>query len=58
MEDYQAAFLQRHMDTETLCHSDRKVAAMHFGGITIDRMFTKSDDFSFPAQKCKARMEN
>jgi hypothetical protein len=36
MEDYQAAFLQRHTDTEKLCHSDRKVAAMHFGGITIE----------------------
>ncbi|MEG4627794.1 hypothetical protein Q5691_26355 [Microcoleus sp. w1-18aA5] len=36
MEDYQAAFLQRHTDTEKLCHSNRKVAAMHFGGITIE----------------------
>lgn len=37
MEDYQAAFLQRHKDTETLCSPPaRKVAAMHFGGITIE----------------------
>lgn len=36
MEDYQAVFIQRHTDTEALCSSDRKIAAMHFGGITIE----------------------
>jgi hypothetical protein len=36
MEDYQAAFIERHLDTETLCQSRRKVAAMHFGGVTIE----------------------
>ena len=36
MEDYHAAFTQRHFDTETLCQSGRKVAAMHFGGVTIE----------------------
>ena len=36
MEDYQAAFIERHFDTETLCQSGRKVAAMHFGGVTIE----------------------
>lgn len=36
MEDYQAAFLQRHTDTETLCVSSRKMAAMHFGGMTVE----------------------
>jgi hypothetical protein len=36
MEDYQAAFIERHIDTETLCQSGRKVAAMHFGGVTIE----------------------
>lgn len=38
MEDYQAAFLERYKDTEILCSSNinRKVAAMHFGGITIE----------------------
>ncbi|BBD55514.1 hypothetical protein [Planktothrix agardhii] len=36
MEDYQSAFLQRHKDTEILCSSNRKVAAMHFGGVTIE----------------------
>ena len=36
MEDYQAAFLERHQDTEILCSSARKVAAMHFGGVTIE----------------------
>ncbi|TRT78707.1 MAG: hypothetical protein EWV82_17355 [Microcystis aeruginosa Ma_AC_P_19900807_S299] len=36
MEDYQSAFLQRHRDTEILDRSNRKIAAMHFGGITIE----------------------
>ena len=36
MEDYQSVFLQRHKDTEILCSSNRKVAAMHFGGVTIE----------------------
>ena len=36
MEDYQSAFLQRHIDTETLCGSERKIAAMHFGGVTVE----------------------
>jgi hypothetical protein len=38
MEDYQAAFVERHTDTEILCRkeSERRVAAMHFGGITIE----------------------
>ena len=36
MEDYQAAFLQRHQDTEVLHASVRKTAAMHFGGVTIE----------------------
>jgi hypothetical protein len=36
MEDYQTAFLARHIDTEVLCKSDRKTAAMHFGGVTIE----------------------
>jgi len=36
MEDYQIAFMQRHIDTDTLCQSRRKVAAMHFGGVTIE----------------------
>lgn len=36
MEDYESAFLQRYQDTEILCSSARKVAAMHFGGVTIE----------------------
>jgi len=36
VEDYQSAFLQRHTDTEILCDSARKIAAMHFGGCTIE----------------------
>ena len=36
MEDYRAAFEQRNQDTEALYSSERKVAAMHFGGITVE----------------------
>jgi hypothetical protein len=36
MEDYQTAFAERHTDTETLCKSGRKIAAMHFGGVTVE----------------------
>ena len=36
MEDYQGTALERHQDTETLSNSDRKVAAMHFGGCTVE----------------------
>lgn len=36
MENYQTAFSERHADTNALCHSGRKIAAMHFGGITIE----------------------
>ncbi|MUG97603.1 hypothetical protein F7734_36905 [Scytonema sp. UIC 10036] len=36
MEDYQSAFMHRHIDTETLHRSGRKIATMHFGGITIE----------------------
>jgi len=36
MEDYQSAFLERYKDTQTLCNSSRKVAAMHFGGVTTE----------------------
>ncbi|MFB8797323.1 MAG: hypothetical protein U7126_24565 [Microcoleus sp.] len=36
IEDYQAAFIESHLDTETLGKSGRKVAAMHLGGVTIE----------------------
>ena len=36
MEDYQSAFIHRHTDTEILHQSGRKIAAMHFGGVTIE----------------------
>jgi hypothetical protein len=36
MEDYQAAFLERYQDTEILKTSNRKVAAMHLGGVTTE----------------------
>ncbi|MEC4814269.1 MAG: hypothetical protein SAK29_13490 [Scytonema sp. PMC 1069.18] len=36
MEDYQSVFQERRIDTEILSKSTRKVAAMHFGGVTIE----------------------
>jgi len=40
MEDYQIAFLQRHIDTNRLlcqlCQPERRIGAMHFGGLTIE----------------------
>ncbi|OZH55027.1 hypothetical protein AFK68_02365 [Hydrocoleum sp. CS-953] len=36
MEDYQAAFLECYSDTEILDKSGIKIAAMHFGGVTIE----------------------
>jgi hypothetical protein len=36
MEEYQDAFLARHQDTEVLHLSNRQVAAMHFGGVTVE----------------------
>jgi hypothetical protein len=36
MEDYQSAFLARYQDTEVLHLSSREVAAMHFGGVTVE----------------------
>lgn len=48
MEDYQTAFSERHIDTEVLCNSDRKIAAMHFGGITIECLLKAIIVASFP----------
>lgn len=36
MENYHGAFLDRFTDTETLHTSGRKVAAIHFGGISVE----------------------
>jgi hypothetical protein len=36
MEEYQDAFLARYQDTEVLHLSNRQVAAMHFGGVTVE----------------------
>ncbi len=36
MEDYREAFLARYQDTEVLHLSSRQVAAMHFGGVTVE----------------------
>jgi hypothetical protein len=54
MEDYQAAFFARHKDTEILCSSARKVAAMHFAGCTIECLLKSIIFESLPK---KARRE-
>lgn len=36
MEDYEGAFLERVRDVEALDKSGRRIAAMHFGGVTIE----------------------
>ena len=36
MEDYHAAFLQRDADVTVLEQNGRRIAAMHFGGVTIE----------------------
>lgn len=40
MEDYQIAFFQRYIDTDILlcqlCKPERRIGAMHFGGLTIE----------------------
>jgi hypothetical protein len=58
MEDYQAAFLQRHQDTEILCQSHRKIAAMHFGGITIECLLKSMILASVSSQEWKTDDHN
>ncbi len=53
MEDYQAAFLQRHQDTEVLHDSVRKIAAMHFGGCTIECLLKSMIMDSLPRNSIK-----
>jgi hypothetical protein len=36
MEDFQSAFGERNQDTTVLHDSDRKIAAMHLGGVTVE----------------------
>ena len=36
MEDYEGAFLERVRDVEVLDSAGRRIAAMHFGGVTIE----------------------
>ncbi|MDP5017608.1 MAG: hypothetical protein NWQ43_09950 [Dolichospermum sp.] len=47
MEDYQAAFMERHTDTETL-NPVRKVGTMHFGGVTIECLLKAMIFATFP----------
>jgi hypothetical protein len=58
MEDYQSAFLQRHQDTEILCKSNRKIAAMHFGGITIECLLKSMILASVSSQEWKTDSNN
>ncbi|RPH90367.1 MAG: hypothetical protein EHM73_06520 [Chroococcales cyanobacterium metabat2.561] len=58
MEDYQSAFLQRHQDTEILCESNRKIAAMHFGGITIECLLKSMILASVSSQEWKTKSNN
>ncbi|HWS82871.1 MAG TPA: hypothetical protein VN207_01280 [Ktedonobacteraceae bacterium] len=36
MEDFQAAFFQRHKDVETLHEKQRCIASMHIGGVAVE----------------------
>lgn len=36
MENFHAAFLERAKDVEVLAQNDRRRAAMHFGGVTVE----------------------
>jgi hypothetical protein len=36
MEDFQSAYGERDKDTRVLHDSDRKIAAMHLGGVTVE----------------------
>ena len=36
MEDFQAAFQERHADVEALHATQRRTAAMHFGGVAVE----------------------
>jgi hypothetical protein len=58
MEDYQSAFLQRHRDTEILDRSNRKIAAMHFGGITIECLLKSMILASVSSQEWKTDSNN
>ena len=58
MEDYQSAFLQRHQDTEILDRSNRKIAAMHFGGITIECLLKSMILASVSSQEWKTDSNN
>lgn len=58
MEDYQSAFLERHRDTEILDRSNRKIAAMHFGGITIECLLKSMILASVSSQEWKTKSNN
>ena len=58
MEDYQSAFSQRDDDTKILCESNRKIAAMHFGGITIECLLKSMILASVSSQEWKTDSNN
>jgi len=41
MDDYPTAFISRCLDTKQLYNQNRKIAAMHLGGITIECLLKK-----------------
>jgi hypothetical protein len=48
MEDYQAAFLQRHQDQIILDKNNRRIASMHLGGIVIECLLKRMIMASLP----------
>ena len=58
MEDYQAAFLQRHQDKNILEKGDRKVATMHFGGVAVECILKSMIMDSLPIKEWKTDSNN
>ena len=48
MEDYQAAFLQRHQDQIILDKNNRRIASMHLGGVVIECLLKRMIMASLP----------
>ena len=48
MEDFQAAFKERHADVEALHATQRRTAAMHFGGVAVECLLKAIVSASLP----------
>lgn len=48
MEDFQAAFVERHADVEALDITNRRTAAMHFGGVAVECLLKAIVSASLP----------